>query len=403
MKLGKLASFTLKSAVVLGILAALISFTKFQHCRSTGWDQPGEYVHACYSDLPSLFGARGLDSHTWPFASASNSVEYPPGTAMVMWLTSFLVGSGDNAALHYFDINALFIALLFLATIVLLAKMKPHLWYLLPLSPAVVASLYINWDIWAVISALAAIYLFEKNRFTSSAIWLGISISTKFFPVVLLLPILVIFIRRFAINNLVKYLSVTILTWLLINLPFAITTPSGWYRFFSMNAERTADWGSPWLGLHMFGIRLSSTSLNSFILFLIGALAYFIYLARSEKIPNLATSSFVIVAIFTATSKVYSPQYIVWLTPLAILALTTSAQRTAYWIWQGSELIYHCAIWQYLAGFTGAKFGLPGHWYAAAIFIRLGALAWFCAALMRKSTEASLPQPAQFLPSAVSG
>lgn len=399
----KLSSFTLKSALVLGILAALLSFTKFQHCRTTGWAQPDEYVHACYSDLPSLFESRGLNTHTWPFASASNSVEYPPGTAMVMWASSYLVGNGENSIRNYFDINALFIALLFLAVVVFIAKMKPKLWYLLPLSPAVIASLYINWDLWAVISAVTAIYLFDQRRYEWSALLLGISIATKFFPIVLLVPATIIFMRRFAINSLLKYLAITGTTWALLNLPFAITTPTGWYRFFSLNTERPADWGSIWIALHTYGIRLNNVNINSYILFIIGALAYAIYLLKRNRIPTLAQSAFVIVAIFTAASKVYSPQYILWLTPLAILALQSAEEKIAYWIWQGAELIYHFAIWQYFALFLGSRFGLSAHWYAAAILIRLAALAWFCASLMRKSTPAGLPQDEQFPASAVSG
>ncbi|CAB4535954.1 unannotated protein [freshwater metagenome] len=399
----KFASFTVKSAVALGLLAALLSFAKFQHCRETNWAQPDEYVHACYSDLSALFDSRGLSTHTWPFSSVTNSVEYPPGTAMVMWATSFLVGDSDNSIRNYFDINALFIALLFLATVVLIAKMKPKLWFLLPLSPAVVASLYINWDLWAVISAVAAIYFFDQRRYIPSALLLGLSIATKFFPIVLLVPILIIFIRRFAISALLKYFAITLSTWAVINIPFAVTTPQGWYRFFELNAARPADWGSLWIGIHIFGVKLSNVSTNSFILFAIGALAYAIYLLRIERIPSLAQCAFVIVAIFTAASKVYSPQYILWLTPLAILALQNARDRTAYWIWQGSELIYHFAIWQYLALFTGSRFGLSSHWYAASIFVRLGALAWFCASLMRKSTPPGVPQQPQFPTTAVSG
>ena len=399
----KLSGFALKSALVLGIIAALLSFSKFQHCRTTNWAQPDEYVHACYSDLPSLFDSRGLNTHTWPFSSATNSVEYPPGTAMVMWATSYLVGDGENSIRNYFDVNALFIALLFLATVVLIAKMKPKLWFLLPLSPAVIASLYINWDLWEVITAVAAIYLFDQRRYMTSSLLLGISIATKFFPIVLLVPIVVILIRRFAINTLIKYLSVTIATWALINIPFALTTPQGWYRFFQLNAERPADWGSIWIGLHIFDVKLSNVSINSFILFIIGALAYSIFLLKVNRIPTLSETAFVVVAIFTAASKVYSPQYVLWLTPLAILALQSARDRATYWIWQGSELIYHFAIWQYLALFTGSRFGLSGHWYAAAIFLRLGALAWFCASLMRKSTPTGSPQPTQFPSTAVSG
>jgi len=216
-------------------------------------------------------------------------------------------------------------------------------------------------------------------------------------------PIITIFIRRFAINALIKYFAITVTTWAVINIPFAVTTPQGWYRFFQLNSERPADWGSLWIGLHLYGIKLSSVSVNSLLLFAIGALGYAIYLLRSVRIPALAESAFIIVAIFTAASKVYSPQYILWLTPLAILAIQNARDRTAYWIWQGSEFIYHFAIWQYLALFTGSRFGVSGHWYAAAIFLRLGALAWFCASLMRKSTAPSAPQQPQFPTTALSG
>ena len=148
---------------------------------------------------------------------------------------------------------------------------------------------------------------------------------------------------------------------------------------------------------------MNNVNINSYILFMIGALAYAIYLLKIERIPTLAQSAFVIVAIFTAASKVYSPQYILWLTPLAILALQTSSQKISYWIWQGAELMYHFAIWQYFALYLGSRFGLSAHWYAAAIVVRLLALGWFCASLMRKSTPPGLPQVEQFPASAVSG
>ena len=217
-----------KSAVLLAIIAALISFVKFDYCRSNGWAPPGDYIHACYSDFPALFGERGLITNAWPYSSATNAVEYPPVTGVIMWATSFLVSDGENKFRNYFDVNALLIALLFIVTVVFLKKLKPQLWYLLPVAPAVVASLYINWDLWAVISALAAIYYFDVGKYHKSAIALGLSIATKFFPIVLLLPIALIFFRKSKIQELIRYIAITFATWLLINLPFIITTPTGW-------------------------------------------------------------------------------------------------------------------------------------------------------------------------------
>jgi uncharacterized membrane protein len=386
-----------KSAVLLAIIAALISFIKFDYCRENGWAPPGDYIHACYSDFPALFGARGLITNSWPYSSATNAVEYPPVTGLIMWATSFLVGNGEDKFINYFDVNALLVALLFIATVVFLKRLKPELWYLLPIAPAVVASLYINWDIWAVISALAAIYYFDVGKYNKSAIALGLSIATKFFPIVLLLPIALILFRKSKLKELILYLAFTSATWLLINLPFIITTPTGWLRFFKLNSERSADWGSIWHALEIFGLKINHLNLITVIAFALGALAFTLFVFGIPEVPKLATIAFFIVAIFVTTSKVYSPQYILWLTPLAILAMVDKKDRFDFWVWQFAELIYHFAIWQYLAEISGASFAIPAGAYAAAIVLRIAALTWFCLRLMRRSTPKFGPQNLEFL------
>ena len=386
-----------KSAVLLAIIAALISFVKFDYCRSNGWAPPGDYIHACYSDFPALFGERGLITNAWPYSSSTNAVEYPPVTGVIMWTTSFLVSDGEDKFRNYFDVNALLIALLFIATVVFLKKLKPQLWYLLPVAPAVVASLYINWDLWAVISALAAIYYFDVGKYHKSAIALGLSIATKFFPIVLLLPITLIFFRKSKIQELIRYIAITFATWLLINLPFIITTPTGWLRFFKLNSERAADWGSIWHALEIFGLKINHLNLISIIAFAVVALAFTLFVYGIPEVPKLASIAFFIVAIFVTASKVYSPQYILWLTPLAILAMIDKKDRFDFWIWQFAELIYHFAIWQYLAEVSGAQFAIPAGAYATAILLRVAALTWFCLRIMRRSTPKFGPQNLEFL------
>ncbi|KAF2377001.1 hypothetical protein BSN82_17965, partial [Acinetobacter baylyi] len=54
--------------------------------------------------------------------------------------------------------------------------------------------------------------------------------------------------------------------------------------------------------------------------------------SRSD-FANLATVAFLTVAAFVTISKVYSPQYILWLTPLAVLAMTKDQERRSFWIW----------------------------------------------------------------------
>jgi len=388
--------YATKSIIIIAFISALFSFAKFDHCLNTNFAAPDVYTHACYSDLPALFGARDLINHTWPYSSASNSVEYPPVTGVVMWLTA-LPTHGDKS---YFFINVGLIALLFIGLSLLVAQMKPELWYLLPLSPAVIASLYINWDLWAVASAILAIYYFDRRKYDYSALALGLSIATKFFPIVLLAPIALIFYRRADIKGALRFGLVTFGSWLVINAPFIFFNRSGWWRFFAMNKDRGADFGSLWYALNLFGITTTNLNLLSILLFLIGLATFAVYFFGLGELPSLATISFAVVAIFTISSKVYSPQYVLWLTPLAILAMRGTKDRATFWIWQGAEILYHLAIWEYLASYSGSHFGLPAKAYAAATLIRIIATLIF---LARVSTPAKAPQNLEFLISQTEG
>ncbi len=368
------------AAVVL--LCALISFLKFNHCRSNDFTSPDNYVHACYTDIPALFSERGLNTNTFPYASQTNSIEYPPVIGIGNWLISFFIPT-DNSYKTFFDINAVIIVLLFLITAFVVRKIKPEYPYLFPAAPAVIASLFINWDIWAVITALLAIYYFDQKKYEQSAIALGVSIATKFFPVVLLLPIAIIFYRRQQIKQLAKYLFTCSLFWSAINLPIALLYFDGWWRFFKLNLERGEDFGSIWYALSLLDISIPKVNLIYIIISVTLFALFAKYLWQLNQTPTLAQVALFALVIFTTFSKVYSPQYILWLTPLAVIALQNSRQLITFWFWQTTEIIYHLAIWQYLALYAGAEFGLPAGGYALATLLRVAGVGIFTYQLLR--------------------
>ncbi len=373
-----------RSLVVLAILASLLSFAKFSHCENTGWATPDQYIHACYSDLPALYEARGLNSNQWPYASADNSVEYPVLTGVVMYLTSFAAKSPAS----YFNINIFFLILLFLATVVMVRKIRPEFAYLVPVAPAMIASLFINWDLWAIAAMMLAIFWFDRKQYLYSALLLGVSISTKFLPVFLLIPILFIFWREGKIKEAIKYIAISFATWLAINLPFAITTPEGWWRFYKLNLERGPDWGSIWLALQQLGINMTNLNWLSILLLLIALTTIAVLLFELQYTPTLASVSFFVLASVMLASKVYSPQYVLWLTPLAAIALTHKKDLHAFWVWQATEIIYHIAIWQHIAQVTDAKFGLGPTPYAILTLVRIGGTIYLMAVLARRALQA---------------
>ena len=204
-----------------------------------------------------------------------------------------------------------------------------------------------------------------------SAIALGVSVATKFFPVLLLIPILVIAARTN--RSPIRYLGIFITTWLAINLPVAITTPTGWWHFYKFNLERGPDWGSIWNSLQIFGFNSGSTN----YLALLGTSAILawvaVFLFGLKETPTLSEISFIVFASALILGKVYSPQYVLWLTALAVIAIKSKPTLVMFWIWQVAELIYHVAIWQHLALISEAQFGLSQNFYGAISLLRLAA------------------------------
>ena len=373
-----------RTLVVLALFASLVSFAKFSHCENSGWATPDQYIHACYSDLPALYGSRGLDTNAWPYSSDDNSVEYPVVTAMVMYATSFAAKSPAS----YFNVNIFFLILLFIATLIVVRKIRPELAYLSAIAPAMIVSLFINWDLWGIATMMLAIYWFDRKQYLHSALILALSISTKFLPIFLLIPIAFILWRDTKLKELVKYVAVVAATWLAINAPFALTTPTGWWRFFKLNLERGADWGSIWLALQQLGLSLANLNYLSILVLLIALTSVAIVLFELKYTPTLASVAFIVMAAVMIASKVYSPQFVLWLTPLAVIALTNKKDLHAFWLWQATEVIYHVAIWQHIASITGAKFGLGPTPYAILTLVRIAGTIYLMAVLARRALQA---------------
>ena len=390
--LGPKTLYGFKAVFALAVLASLLSFAKFSPCESTTWATPDQYIHACYSDLPTLYGQRGLDKNRWPYSSETNAVEYPALTGIVMFVTAAFV----NSPIAYFNLNAIFLAMLFIGLVLLVRKIKPEFGYLLPVAPAMIASLFINWDLWAIFTMMLAIYWFDRKSYTYSALAIGISISTKFMPIFLLFPIAFILWRQNRIKVLFKYLASVIAVWLAINLPIALTTPTGWWRFYKLNMERGADWGSIWLALSQLGLNLKNLNYLALLLLLVGITVLTIFFFELTSTPTLASVAFIVLATVMVASKVYSPQYVLWLTPLAVIALASVKELPVFWLWQAGEVIYHVAIWQHIALVTGAHFGLAAGGYAALTILRIAVTVYLIWKLARRLLQAGNPQGARF-------
>ena len=314
------------------------------------------------SDIGNFYIFHFLDGQNqWPFSEkilagdtkVQHPVEYPALTGLVMWLISFLVTPTPTAYDDYYRITAAFQIVLLAISAYLIFKIagKKYGFYFI-LAPAVLYSLNRNWDIWAIAAMLLAIYLFEKEKFQLSAILLAVSIATKFFPIVLVLPILIIFLRNKQLKLFIRYALTTAAAWVVINLPFILINYEGWAYFYKFSAERGLGSASFFEITNIILPSITFSSIHFYILNILAMVVVTIYFAKLKSVPTLAATSFFVMFGFILFNKQYSMQYVIWLSVLAVLTLHHLKREPRelliyiYILWQSLELAFQYSFFQ---------------------------------------------------------
>ncbi len=315
-----------------------------------------------FSDIRGFYGMHFSDGqHQWPFSyhtllgstEEMHPVEYPALTGLIMWLFSFFIAPAQYAWVDYFRLTATFHIAVFGATAYYLKKLgNRKLAIIFAVSPAVLYSLNRNWDIWAVLTMLVALYLFEKGKMRQSAIWLAVSIAIKFFPLVVLLPIAIYFLRKKRIKEGIKYIALTLGVWFLINLPFMLINFRGWSYFYEFSYKRAVGAASIFEVTSMLGFGIPTSKAAFYGLNLLALGLVLLYLLKAKKIVSVADGSFFTMFAFILFNKQYSMQYVIWLASLAVLAIYYLNRESQikilafYGIWQASELLFQYSFFQ---------------------------------------------------------
>jgi uncharacterized membrane protein len=176
----------------------------------------------------------------------------------------------------------------------------------------------------------------------------------------------------------------SVIAWLVVNVPFIIGNFDGWSYFYTFSKTRGEDFGSPWFAITQWGIPgIPADSLNNVATgaFVVLAAAVAVLVLAAKRRPRLPQVLFLLIAAFVLTNKVYSPQYVLWLIPLAVLA---RPKWRDFLIWQVGELIYFAAIWWFLVGYgVEDTKGLTPQLYATAVFIHIAATIYFAIMVIR--------------------
>jgi uncharacterized membrane protein len=276
-------------------------------------------------------------------------VEYPPG-AFAVFLPPTAFGAG-----HY---NAAFKALMALCgalTIVLVALVLAELGAsrlrigvavaLLALAPIALGPISLNtYDAWPALLTVLALWLLLRRHDLPAFAVLGLAVSAKVYPLVLV-PLAAWLVWRHAgARRTAIALGVLVVVAAAVVAPFAAYAPHGVFESFRSQATRglqVESFGASLLlvldrlglydadvvrttgvaGRNLTGGAADAVAAGLLVLEAVAVATVWALYARSRDARELLPAAFAAaVAGFLAFTKVFSPQYLVWLLPLVVAA-----------------------------------------------------------------------------------
>ncbi len=390
-----LSAGTATALILASLVGCALAFAEKEACRAGAWNIGVEQYQAhCYTDIYPLYFTEGLSAGQVPYYD--HDVEYPVVMGAAMEAVALIVHPITNPAIRgreFFDVTVALLCVCLVAGVLATAYCagRKRRWtaLLVALSPALILSAFINWDLIAMALTMAGLAAWAARRPVPAGVLLGLAVATKFYPVFCLLPLFVLCLRAGQLRTFWVTTVSAVATWLAVNLPVALTATAGWETFYKFSESRGVDWGAIWYFFQtehwplVGALTLHALNLSSALIFLVACAAIVVLAMTARRRPRLPQLIFLVTAAFLLSNKVWSPQYVIWLVPLVVLA---RPRLGGYIIWQIAEIGYFYAIWAYLiyivAGpSTSGAIG-PGL-YFAALLARFGAVALLCVLVVR--------------------
>jgi len=419
----------LRVMLVLTALTSLLGFAQKASCATHPWSNDYQYTRVCYTDVFVLYTAEGLsgdqDKGTQvgvPYRD--HPVEYPAVIGGLMWVgaeAAHLIHPDDPHVVNgtliddrphtFFDVSVLMLAIgaLVMTWSVAAVAGRRRVWdaAMVAVAPIIVFDGFINWDFAAVALTCLGLWAWSRQRHLWAGAFLGLGVATKLYPILVLLALGLLCLRTAQIREWVKSVAAAVAAFVIAYLPFLLVSYGKTFPFpdatcaqsrplspllffWKFSQIRGADWGSPWLAAR----QLSGSSLDNpscgqspsllnlgvalATVFVVAAVA--LLAVSSRRRPRVAQIAFLLVAGFVLVNKVDSPQYCLWLLPLAVLALPRWGPIL---VWQATEVVLTIANFYVLANQDKPTTGLPMWPYLTAMFLRDAVLLWVMGLVVR--------------------
>lgn len=369
----------------LPLLLLATAFTCFlgwlfkAECTFDGsWDNLEFYAKGCYSDAYPFWRGRGLADGLTPYFDAP--MEYPVLTGLLIWLeglwTHGLFGAAASDGSFVFVVTAVNAGLALAVTRLLWGlELPPGRLWAWALAPPLVLYVGHNWDLLAVVFALAAFAAAERGKLVRACALAGLGVAAKLFPIVLL-PLFAL--RRFLKGRIVEVTVLAlaaILAWMAVNLPVALAAPDTWWEFYEFSSERSGTRASLWELAGYYGVLVTDVPTRNLLALLVflGGAALIVEQGWKQHADRLWLLATPVLLWFLLTNKVYSPQFDLWAYPFILLtarrwqpiALFVAADAAAYfaefWSFLGDEGVWPAATMQ---------------WVLVTALVRAGAMLW---------------------------
>lgn len=398
--------------------------------RVANWENNRAYYELCYSDTVPLYTAELLNQGKFPYKSswietdgsgeprttydgqtAVRYMEYPVLTGLYQYVSMALAKTYSAVTravsvpviaevVMFFNIAAFGLALAWLVTVWATAMLAGRrVWdaALVAGSPLVIFQIFTNFDALATAFAVGAMLAWARRRPVLAGALIGLGVAAKLYPLLLLIPLALLAVRTGRLREVAKTAATAGVTWLVVNLPIMALFPRGWSEFFRLNTRRGDDMDSlynvvksftGWRGFDTgLGFWQPPTVLNTVTALLFASCCIaigFIALTARQR-PRVAQLAFLVVAAFLLTNKVWSPQFSLWLVPLAVLALP---HRRILLAWMTIDALVWVPRMLYLYGESNR--GLPEQWFTATVLLRDVAVVVLCALVIRQIYRPSL-------------
>jgi uncharacterized membrane protein len=418
----------LRWLVLLTLVTSLLGWWQKSPCRVHAWSDQYQYLRGCYTDVFALYFAERLNEGQRPYAD--HPVEYPVviGAVMQVAATTVSVFPAQERPARFYDVTWALLTAAALVVVVttsrLAGRRRPWDAAIFALSPLLVLHGSTNWDLVAMALAGLGLVQWTRRRPLAAGLLLGTATATKLYPVLFLVPLLALCLRAGRVRPFLVAALATVLTPVLISLPVYLTSPSfadlggtqtpvlsapldrldeeglraleptrtvvqpdgsqvlavnSAYRFFHLNTTRAADWDAGWRVLEKLigpldkGVTPGETparlNLGVALSFLLCLAAIVVLALKAPRRPRLMPLLFLTVFAFLLTNKVWSPQFSLWLVPLALLA---RPRWRPLLVWQAAEALVLFTRFYFFVR-LGDEAGLKGigdGWYIAALGLR---------------------------------